>query len=243
MGSTFSHYSHNADQDRKQAMLPISVETLDDSSQSSTFDRFDQIDRVGKRPKLRKTIGRCVTFDDAKTSIHEIERIDEPSRSQLWFTKKEYRIIKTMNKVIVKSAYFGSFRESKRHTIRGLERYLYHGNLSWPSVLAVTREQERQAALGLPLPEVIAFKYMAASRDAQTVALARGQGDAKYIERHSSWTGWTLMPPVHSRFWRPTVHWQHSGPTMLEILLVISQTGPRYRQFRLLLCLQQIDKN
>lgn len=125
-----------------------------------------------------------LTFGD--NNVYEIDRADDASHDDIWYTKEEYEIIKARNRVLVKMKRSGKFEESDEHSFRGLEHKLKDGNeqrktYKFDALNAVLEEQDRQYNRGLKDAEDIARRYRETARSAQETAIVLALKDAEAV--------------------------------------------------------------
>jgi hypothetical protein len=123
-----------------------------------------------------------ITFGE--DNVFEIDRNDDVSHEEIWYSKEEYDIIKARNKLLVKMKKNGKFEESEEHSFRGLEHKLKEGSerrrsFKFDALNAVLEEQDRQYAKGLRDAENIAQRYQESVSAAQETAISTAQRDAE----------------------------------------------------------------
>ena len=146
---------------------------------SSTFD-----DSSMTPVNVVLTVKHRVAFDDAKIVIHEFDQAveDEAHKVELWYSDREYHLIKMMNRIIVKAVCRGSFKESNIHTSRGLERYWNDSHSRWLYVAAALKTQESQYRQGFHHPELLAYKCISVSQRSKNAALILAKQDALELQ-------------------------------------------------------------
>ena len=125
-----------------------------------------------------------LTFGD--NNVFEIDRADDASHEDIWYSKEEYEIIKARNRVLVKMKRSGKFEESDEHSFRGLEHKLKDGNeqrkaYKFDALNAVLEEQDRQYNRGLKDAEDIARRYRETASAAQETAIITALKDAEAV--------------------------------------------------------------
>jgi hypothetical protein len=123
-----------------------------------------------------------LTFGDDK--VYEIDRTDDESQGEIWYSREEYEIIKARNRVLVKMKKSGKFEESDEHSFRGLEHKLKESSEKrrthkFDALNAVLEEQDRQYNRGLLNSEDIARRYRERSSEAQEIAITIALKDAE----------------------------------------------------------------
>jgi hypothetical protein len=123
-----------------------------------------------------------LTFGE--NNVFEIDRADDLSHEEIWYSKEEYDIIKARNRVLVKMKKSGRFEENEEHSFRGLEHKLKDGNekrksFKFDALNAVLEEQDRQYAQGLQDSEDIARRYRERASAAQETAITIAIHDAE----------------------------------------------------------------
>ena len=125
-----------------------------------------------------------LTFGD--NNVYEIDRADDASHDDIWYSKEEYEIIKARNRVLVKMKRSGKFEESDEHSFRGLEHKLKDGSekrktFKFDALNAVLEEQDRQYNRGLRNSDDIARLYRKTAIAAQETAIVVALKDAEAV--------------------------------------------------------------
>jgi len=155
-------------------MPPYTIPTDDKLAMSlSSEDSFLDRDKLS------------VHFDRRGIVVHSVERYEEVVPGQIWYSKDDYRSIKTRDNLIVRLMAAKSFQESSEHTFRGLECRKLNGKFdnrhAQQASQAVLHEQRQQASRGIRSPEQIARMYISLSRVAKQNAALIAQRDAEYV--------------------------------------------------------------
>jgi hypothetical protein len=156
---------------------------IHDEKSSSSFNvKDDKKPEVngGTKPKMRR---RRVDFKNGH-EILEIDKAEEDTKQEIWYSMDEYETIRARNSLIVKMMKTGSFIESEEHSFRGLEHKLRDGfkqrrSNKFAALNAVLEEQDRQFNRNLRNPEIIAASYRRVSLNAKETAFLIGQRDTE----------------------------------------------------------------
>jgi hypothetical protein len=157
---------------------------IHDEKSSSSFnvkdDKKPEVNGGGTKPKMRR---RRVDFKNGH-EILEIDKAEEDTKQEIWYSMDEYETIRARNSLIVKMMKTGSFIESEEHSFRGLEHKLRDGfkqrrSNKFAALNAVLEEQDRQFNRNLRNPEIIAASYRRVSLNAKETAFLIGQRDTE----------------------------------------------------------------
>jgi hypothetical protein len=138
-------------------------------------------------PRRGRRVPRRHSVDFVPQSqVIEIDPPEEEQKTDIWYTRDEYDIIKARNSLIVKMMKTGNFEESDEHSFRGLEHKLKDGNKQrrnhkFDALNAVLEEQDKQYAREGRIIDLenIAKKYERATSHAREIALVFGEKDAE----------------------------------------------------------------
>jgi hypothetical protein len=120
-----------------------------------------------------------VSFNVEANVLHEIERTVDDMQQDLYYTLDEYESMQARDWLIRESIAAGFFRESEKHTCRGLE---YHDQDAIASAAyAVLYEQYRQRERGMNRPGALATVYILASHYVKKEARLHGKLDASEV--------------------------------------------------------------
>jgi hypothetical protein len=177
------------------AMAVLSSDPMDDNvSIVSSFEDLadskhgdDGFSKPNPAPRRGRRMHRRHSVDFVPHSqVIEIDTPEEEQKTDIWYTRDEYDIIKARNSLIVKMMKTGNFEESDEHSFRGLEHKLKDGNKQrknhkFDALNAVLEEQDRQYAREGRIIDLenIAKKYEVAASHAREIALIFGEKDAE----------------------------------------------------------------
>ncbi len=163
-----------------------SIAYQDERSVGSSFT----VDRVMKESlwstKCDLSQPRRVRFVDT-VAVAEFKRYPLSMHELIWYTQDDYDMMKARNSFILSMVKQGTFKESEKHSFRGLEYKLREGykQRKWnkiTSILAVLDEQEKQLSQNARNPDAIADVYRDAAKSAKESARINGERDS-FIDR------------------------------------------------------------
>ena len=143
--------------------------------------------------KTSKKCQESVSFSQAENTFHEIENLDdftEQERSQIWFSRQEFRDIKaSYSNIIVMMRKKQLRNDTDEHCTRGLECWSVAGGKRRRDTLrngrdAVLGEQERQRTDEVN-EETLAIVYRQFAHHSQQAATNMGRRDQQEITEYA----------------------------------------------------------
>ena len=132
----------------------------------------------GKRSK-------CLAFSET-TKVHFVELVEEQDRCKVWYSKEEFEFIYVRDKLLLDSVEAGIFKESKDHTLRGLECHLEEPLIRErreTAIFTLFQEQYDAKKQGLTVLEELPALYKMRTNQSAKCALEAAAKDAERVER------------------------------------------------------------
>jgi hypothetical protein len=159
-----------------------SIAYQDERSVGSSFTVDKAVKESLLSTKCDPSQPRRVRFVDT-VAVAEFKKYPISMHELIWYTQDDYDMIKARNSFILSMVKQGTFKESDKHSFRGLEYKLREGykQRKWnkiTSILAVLDEQEQQLSQNTRNPEAIADVYRDAAESAKESARINGEKDS-----------------------------------------------------------------